>query len=300
MAIARAMDFPPKLWFENINSQVQPRAADKPPSLSQRVKQVFVTLTDERTGPPYTDAEVAPPTRTADDPEHHPAVGGHARHRRRVGRDVSHGGGSRQGRGQADQTVRIGRVRRLARRRFGTNPSCYLLRTSTFRFCEVELLMYGVPRSSPRIGPPFARRWVAWDTGPFAPHYRGRDMQEEAGSVYNERGRERMNEGSGRAQMERRLIGKSVEDESFRQRLIEDPKASVEQELGTRLPEEVRVVTVEETAETIYLVLPSTRSMAGAEGGELSDQQLEKVAGGGTWESGGTCFGGPTCEVRCL
>jgi hypothetical protein len=89
-----------------------------------------------------------------------------------------------------------------------------------------------------------------------------------------------MSEGSGRAEMERRLIGKSVEDESFRRRLIEDPKAAVEQELGTRLPEDVRVVTVEESAETIYLVLPST-PMKGAEGGALSDQELESVAGGG-------------------
>jgi hypothetical protein len=92
-----------------------------------------------------------------------------------------------------------------------------------------------------------------------------------------------MSEGSGRAEMERRLIGKSIEDESFRRRLIEDPKAAVEQELGTRLPEEVRVVTVEETSDTIYLVLPST-PMAGAEGGALSDQELESVAGG-SWFS---------------
>src|SRR5918998_3081913 len=70
-----------------------------------------------------------------------------------------------------------------------------------------------------------------------------------------------------------------LQDESFRQRLLEDPKGAVEQELGTRLPEEVRVVAVEESAETIYLVLPST-SMAGREGGELSDLELEKVAGG--------------------
>ena len=56
--------------------------------------------------------------------------------------------------------------------------------------------------------------------------------------------------------MERRLIEKSLQDESFRQRLIEDPKGAVEQELGTQLPEEVRVVAVEETADTIYLVLP--------------------------------------------
>ena len=57
-----------------------------------------------------------------------------------------------------------------------------------------------------------------------------------------------MSEGSGRAEMERRLIEKSLQDESFRQRLIENPKGAVEQELGTRLPEEVRIVTVEETA----------------------------------------------------
>src|ERR687894_1814854 len=97
-----------------------------------------------------------------------------------------------------------------------------------------------------------------------------------------------MSEASGRQEMERRLIEKSVEDDAFRQRLIEDPKGAVEQELGTRLPEEVRIVTVEETQDTIYLVLPST-SMAGAEGGELSEQELESVAGGmATWDEA-TC-----------
>ncbi len=45
-----------------------------------------------------------------------------------------------------------------------------------------------------------------------------------------------MSEGSNRAEMERRLIEKSLQDESFRQRLIEDPKGAVEQELGTQLP----------------------------------------------------------------
>jgi hypothetical protein len=54
----------------------------------------------------------------------------------------------------------------------------------------------------------------------------------------------------------------------------------VEEELGTRLPEGVRVEAVEEPADTIYLVLPTTSSLGG-ESGELSD--LEAVAGGGTW-----------------
>src|SRR5918998_5541824 len=103
-----------------------------------------------------------------------------------------------------------------------------------------------------------------------------------------------MSEGSGRQEIERRLIEKSMEDEDFRQRLIEDPKGAVEQELGTRLPEEVRVETVEETAETIYLVLPST-SMAGAEGGELSDQELQSVAGG--WDDQPATQGYMSCAM---
>ena len=63
--------------------------------------------------------------------------------------------------------------------------------------------------------------------------------------------------GDGRAEMEGRLIRRSLQDESFRQRLLEDPRAAVEEELGTRLPEDLQVRAVEETADTIYLVLPN-------------------------------------------
>ena len=100
-----------------------------------------------------------------------------------------------------------------------------------------------------------------------------------------------MSEGSSRTEMERRLIEKSLQDESFRRRLIEDPKGAVEEELGTRLPEEVRVVAVEETADTIYLVLPSA-SPLGVESGEIPQVDLEAVAGGGSW-------GQDTCQTTC-
>ena len=103
-----------------------------------------------------------------------------------------------------------------------------------------------------------------------------------------------MSEGSSRTQMERRLIEKSVEDEAFRRRLMEDPKGAVEQELGTQLPEGVRVVAVEETQDTIYLVLPST-PMAGTEGVELSDRELESVAGAGTWVDPNSCGSACVC-----
>jgi hypothetical protein len=96
-----------------------------------------------------------------------------------------------------------------------------------------------------------------------------------------------MSEGSGRSEVERRIVQRSIEDESFRQRLIEDPKGAVEQELGTRLPEGVRVVAVEETADTIYLVLPSASPIGG--GAELSDSELEQVAGGWAGSVGDTC-----------
>jgi len=99
--------------------------------------------------------------------------------------------------------------------------------------------------------------------------------------------------GGSRAEMERRLVERSLQDESFRQRLLEDPKAAVEEELGTQLPEDVRVQAVEETADTIYLVLPSASPVG--EGGELSDRELEAVAGAG-WGSVETewCTG-PDC-----
>ena len=103
-----------------------------------------------------------------------------------------------------------------------------------------------------------------------------------------------MSEASGRAQMERRLIDKSTEDEDFRRRLMEDPKGAVEEELGARLPEEVRVAAVEETQDTIYLVLPAT-PMAGAEGVELSDQELESVAGGDAWTGDATLMNADGC-----
>jgi Nitrile hydratase, alpha chain len=84
--------------------------------------------------------------------------------------------------------------------------------------------------------------------------------------------------GEGRAEMKRRLINRSLQDETFRQRLLDDPKGTIEQELGSRMPESIEVRVVEESADTIYLVLPSSSRVG--EGGELSDEALESVAGG--------------------
>lgn len=98
--------------------------------------------------------------------------------------------------------------------------------------------------------------------------------------------------------MRQRLIQKSVEDEGLRQRLLGDPKGTVERELGAKLPEGVEIRIIEETPETIYLVLPP-KAAASQEGGELTDRDLEAVAGG--WDIG-TGDDTPTCQPppRCI
>jgi hypothetical protein len=84
--------------------------------------------------------------------------------------------------------------------------------------------------------------------------------------------------GGGRAEVERRLVQRSLQDEEFRQRLLDDPKGTLEQEIGRGLPEGVQVRAVEESADTIYLVLPSASQVG--EGGSLSAQELDAVSGG--------------------
>ena len=88
---------------------------------------------------------------------------------------------------------------------------------------------------------------------------------------------------TGRQELEQKVIQKAQEDPAFRSSLLADAKAAIEQELGASLPAGLRVQAVEESSNTIYVVIPQSSS-AGS-GGELSDQDLEAVAGG--WGTGG-------------
>ena len=72
-----------------------------------------------------------------------------------------------------------------------------------------------------------------------------------------------------------RLIAKAWHDARFKQALLQDPRAVVEREFGTGLPAEITMRVVAEDAHTQYFVLPPALSDL-----ELSDEQLEQVAGG--------------------
>ena len=107
-----------------------------------------------------------------------------------------------------------------------------------------------------------------------------------------------MSEAAGRAEMERRLIERSLQDDVFRQQLLADPRAIIERETGTQLPEDLRVVAVEETADTIYLVLPSTSPVG--EGGGLADRELEAVAGGDAGSTSTFSLCNLSCDPNCM
>ena len=100
--------------------------------------------------------------------------------------------------------------------------------------------------------------------------------------------------GVSRAEFERALVRRSMEDEEFRRRLLADPKGTVEQELGDRLPEGVEVRAMEESAQTVYLVIPGASAAGG--GGEISDRELGEVAGGGLADATGEPL---TCAFPC-
>jgi hypothetical protein len=89
---------------------------------------------------------------------------------------------------------------------------------------------------------------------------------------------DRLARGAGQGQEPARQLGQVLarawQDEPFKQRLVADPRA-VLREQGIVVPSGQAVRVVENTAETVHLVLPPKPAE-----GELSDEQLDQVAGG--------------------
>jgi hypothetical protein len=92
-----------------------------------------------------------------------------------------------------------------------------------------------------------------------------------------------------RERLERRLIDKATRSETFRQELFALPVSVLNRELGemtdgVQLPDTIDVRVLQETPNTIYLVLPP-RFIA-SEPVELSEEELAVAAGAGRGERG--------------
>ena len=84
------------------------------------------------------------------------------------------------------------------------------------------------------------------------------------------------------------LWDKIVEQAQKNPKYYTQPKripALMEKQLGTSIPKSVNIKVLEETSDTYYIVLPAFAR----EGAELSDSDLEKVAGGGTVKGNASC-----------
>ena len=81
-----------------------------------------------------------------------------------------------------------------------------------------------------------------------------------------------------RDEMRAHIIGKATEDETFRSKLLSDPKSSIEEELGITIPDGVTVQVHENTTQNVHLVLPPAM--------KLSDTDLKANVVGGSCTHG--------------
>lgn len=77
------------------------------------------------------------------------------------------------------------------------------------------------------------------------------------------------------------IAKKAGEDEAFRLALLSDPKSALEKELGVAFPEDTKVEVHVENIKVLHLIIPAENT------DELTDDQLEGVAGGITLQQPG-------------
>jgi hypothetical protein len=88
-----------------------------------------------------------------------------------------------------------------------------------------------------------------------------------------------------RGEMQDLLMKFALSNPTYRQALLKNPRAVVEKQFNMELGSDVKVKAVEETADTIYVIVPHV-VVAGA---ELDDADLEKVAGGAKVKGDANC-----------
>jgi len=79
-----------------------------------------------------------------------------------------------------------------------------------------------------------------------------------------------------RKDIEAKIVALAWQDDDFRNKFVADPKGQFEERLGTKLPGALKMTVHEENENSLHFVIP-TKPKAAA---ELSDEELERVAGG--------------------
>jgi hypothetical protein len=82
-----------------------------------------------------------------------------------------------------------------------------------------------------------------------------------------------------------KIIAKALKDESYKKKLIADPAAVLKAE-GVEVPEGITLKAVADTENTRHIVVPALS-------GELSDEEIARVAGGGC------IWGSDACRDSC-
>src|SRR4051812_16707718 len=72
------------------------------------------------------------------------------------------------------------------------------------------------------------------------------------------------------------VIQRAEQDPAFRSALLTDPKQALAQAFGVSIPDGITIRVVEDTDDTVYLVLPRPPAVSG----RISDQELSQIAGG--------------------
>ena len=78
-------------------------------------------------------------------------------------------------------------------------------------------------------------------------------------------------------ELEAKIIAHAWKDPRYKEKLLKNPRAAFK-EAGLDIPENIQIKAIEDKPNSFTFVLPP--AVAGAR--EMSDQELEKVVGGGT------------------
>ena len=80
-------------------------------------------------------------------------------------------------------------------------------------------------------------------------------------------------------EIKQQVVEKALKDETFRNKLKSDPKGTMEEMLGVKMPEKINLSVHQEDPENVHIVIPHSPQK-----NELSEEELSGVAGGtDTW-----------------